>query len=72
MLDFPGVLYTVSPLTQASKGRALVLSLCFQQKAQCLAPEMPPNHVYLIVHRSGLFRSAISAPPYPARLESAF
>ena len=66
------VVSSLSYDTRVSKSVRPVLSLCFQQKAPCLAPEMPPNHAYLMANVNGVLRSAALASPYPARLESAF
>ena len=66
------VVSSLSCDTSVSKAGPPVLSLCFQQKAPCLAPEMPPNHAYLMANGNGVLGSAALASPYPARLESAF
>lgn len=66
------VVSSLSYDTSVSKAGPPVLSLCFQQKAPCLAPEMPPNHAYLMANGNGVLGSAALASPYPARLESAF
>ena len=66
------VVSSLSYDTSVSKSVRPVLSLCFQQKAPCLAPEMPPNHAYLMANVNGVLGSAALASPYPARLESAF